>query len=362
MRIFGSPPRYIQGRGAFARLGAEVAQLSARPVMVIDAQVLELLRERLNEIFRGAPPAVLPFAGEVTIATIERLTAEARGASADLVICVGGGKALDAAKGVARRLEVPFVTVPTVASNDSPTGRSLAVYDDDHTLVAIEATRTSPLLVLVDTALIVGAPVQFLQAGMGDAIAKKFEAERAVADGATNFFDGSATRLSLMIADGCYRTLREYGAQAVAAAREGVADEAFEAVVEANVLLAGLAWENAGLSFAHAITRGLVKSRAANAAHGFHVAYATLVQLALEERPAAFLDDLMEFYRAVGLPVRLADLGMAEPTPSEVAQIASLTLQGPQGGRIIVSAGAPQIAEAIERVERLASPAGAGAR
>lgn len=353
LRTFGSPSRYIQGPGAFARLGSMVSEMAERPLMVIDADVLALLRSRVAESFEGRALTVLPFSGEVTVAAIERLVEQGRASSADLVICVGGGKGLDAAKGVARRLDLPFVTVPTIASNDSPTGRSLAVYDDDHVLVAIEATRSSPELVLVDTALIAGAPARFLLAGMGDAIAKKFEAERAAADGASNFFDGSATSLALIIADGCYRTLRKHGAAALAAVRAGVPDAALEAVVEANVLLAGLGWENGGLSFAHAVTRGLVKSRAGKAAHGFHVAYATLVQLAIEQRDDETIADLAGFFREVGLPRSLAEIGMPDPTNDEIVEIARLTLLGPAGGRIIVSASEQDIVAAITRIEAL---------
>ncbi len=47
-----------------------------------------------------------------------------------MVIGLGGGKALDAGKAVSLRLGVPVVTVPTVASNDSPTSKAVAMYDD----------------------------------------------------------------------------------------------------------------------------------------------------------------------------------------------------------------------------------------
>jgi glycerol dehydrogenase len=48
-----------------------------------------------------------------------------------------------------------------------------------------------------------------------------------------------------------------------------------------------------------------------HAAHGFHVAYGTLVQLAVEERSDEEIDDLAGFLREVGLPTTLADFGPA---------------------------------------------------
>jgi len=357
MRTFGAPARYVQGPGVLDRLGELTGGLGRRLLVVGDAEVLVILGDRLEA---AAVPEqalrVLPMGGEVTAAAIAGLADQGRDFAADLVVGVGGGKALDAAKGVAKALRLSFVSVPTVASNDSPTARAMAIYDEHHTLVAIDALEQSPRLVVADTALIAGAPVRFLIAGIGDAIAKKFEAERAVADGSGNFFDGHATLTGLAIADACYRTLRAHGAAALRAGREKRPDAALEAVVEANILMSGLAYENVGLSYAHAIVRGLAKARGASGAiHGLQVAYATLVQLALEGRDDAVIRDLMGFYGEVELPVRLADLGMADPTAAEIAEIARLTGIGPAGGRIQVLKSAGEIAAAIRRIEALAA-------
>jgi len=359
MRVvtFGAPGRYVQGPGVLDRLGELTVGLGRRLLVVGDADVLAILGDRLQAA--AAPEqalCVLPMQGEVTPAAIAALTAQGREFAADLVAGLGGGKALDAAKGVAKLLNLGFVSVPTVASNDSPTARAMAIYDESHTLTAIDSLQESPRLVLADTALIARAPMRFLVAGIGDAVAKKFEAERAAADGSGNFFDGHATLTSLAIADACYRTLRAHGVAALQAAREQRTSEALEAVVEANILMAGLAYENVGLSYAHAIVRGLVKARgAADAIHGLQVAYATLVQLALEGREDPFIADLMGFYGEVELPVRLAELGMPDPTGAEIAEIARLTGMGPAGGRIQVLKSAGEIAGAIKRVEALAA-------
>jgi len=355
LKIFGAPSRYIQGPGAIDQIGALTAPVAAQPLVIVDADVLGIVGQRLGAAFRAVPHQILPFRGEVTRGAIDKLAAEGRPFNADVVIGIGGGKGLDASKGVALVLALPFIAVPTIASNDAPTGRALAIYDDQHALVAIETIPDSPLMVIVDTALIADAPARFLRAGMGDAIAKKFEAERALSDGALNFFGAEPTLTALAIADACYRTLRAHGQAAIAAAERHIPDDAFEAVVEANVLMAGLGWESGGLSYAHAVVRGLVKARgAARAAHGEQVAYGTLAHLAIEGRSDAFINDLIGFFRQVGLPASLADLGMNEPTPDEIGEIARLTAMGPKGGRIIVAASPHSIAAAIARVEQLA--------
>lgn len=356
MQIFGGPRRYVQGPGALEQLGELTERFAARPLVIVDADVLPFVRETLDRALAGRASTVLPFRGEVTHAAIAALVAAGKDAGADVVMGLGGGKGLDAAKGTALRLELPFVAIPSIASNDSPTGRSMAIYDENHVLVSVEVIPDNPLLVLVDTTLIANAPARFLRTGMGDAIAKKFEAERASADGAANFFGGYPTLTAMAIADCCYRTLRTHGEAAMVAAERHQPDAAFEAVVEANVLMSGLSWESGGLSYAHAVVRGLVKARdIATAPHGDHVAVGTLVQLAIETRDDAAILDLMGWCRAVGLPASLVELGMADPTVEEIAEIARLTTIGPQGGKILVKASTDVIAAAIARIELLAA-------
>lgn len=351
-RIMGGPRRYVQGPGAIEALGSLTEGFCRRPLIIADRDVLPFVRPGLDRAFADRSCPVLDFHGEVTWAQIDGLTERGREAQADAVIGVGGGKALDTAKGAALKLGLPFVAVPTIASNDSPTGRSLAVYDENHVMIAVESIPDNPMLVLVDTALIANAPARFLRAGMGDALAKKFEAERSAIDGGGNFFSGRSTLTAIAIADACYRTLRQYGEAAMRAAEAHRVDDAFEAVVEANILMAGFSWESGGVSYAHAVVRGLVKARgAAPALHGDHVAYGTLVQLAIEGRDSAEIRDVMDWCAAVGLPTRLADMGMIDPTREEIAEIARLTTIGPKGGRIKVLKDVAEIESAIQRIE-----------
>ena len=355
VRIFGSPSRYYQGPGALDLLPQICADVGGKPVIVIDADVFALIEERLGGLLAGMSHIILPFRGEVTVREMEKLASAAKEAQAELIVGIGGGKALDAAKGVALRCAKRFISVPTVASNDGPIGMALAVYDDEHRISAIEAMPRSPDAVIVDTRLIAGAPAQFLRAGIGDALAKKFEAEASMRDGGFSAHFARQLRTGLYIADGCYRTIREHGEAALAAAGTGVPDASFEAVVEANILMAGLGFENGGLGLAHGLTRGLVRTSVVDRApHGFHVAYGLLVQLAVEGRDEAFLADIEGFYRAIGLPRSLTDLGLPAPTTTEITAIAEFTTAAPKGAYLKVSDNAEQIIKGIEQVERRA--------
>ena len=317
-----------------------------------------MLGDLLTASFAGTPP-VITFTGQVTQPVIDALTNEGRvmleGRAPVLVYGVGGGKALDVAKGVALRLGADFVSVPTIASNDSPTGRAIAIYDESHRLERIEHIASSPEAVVVDTAVIARAPARFLRAGIGDAIAKKFEAERARRDGAMNFFGTPPLASALALADTCYGLLRRCGGAAMRAAEEHVVTADFETVVEACLLMSGIAWESGGISLAHGVVRGIARSPGAEASlHGEHVAYGLLVMHALEERSDAELLDLMAFYHAIGQATTLQGLGLECTDEAAIARIATWTFDAPGNANLIVSTTEAAIRKAILRVEQLA--------
>jgi len=314
-RAFGAPHRYIQGPGALSELQGLVALYGRRPFIVADAVVAELLGPRLRAELDGAERAVFGvFGGECTAGEIETLARAARTAQADVIIGVGGGKAIDTAKGVRMALNLPIIIVPTIASNDSPTSRLAVLYREDHVLSEVRLMTASPDVVLVDTAIIVQAPARFFIAGIGDALSKKFEVEQCAGAGGTNFFKGRPTQLALGIANACYEIIRREGEAAVAAVRRHEATEAVENTIEAAILMSGLAFESGGLSIAHSLTRGFSAiPEIARALHGEQVALGLLVQVVAEGRTPQFLDDLRGFYGRIGLPTSLAAFGVSDP-------------------------------------------------
>jgi glycerol dehydrogenase len=295
---------------------------------------------------------VLRFGGEITYPEIDRLADEARRGDSDLVIAMGGGKAIDAGKGVSKRLGCPIVVVPTIASNDAPTSRLIVVYDEKHAIVGVEMLASNPDFVLVDTAIIARAPRRLLAAGIGDCMSKTFEAHACAAAAGLNFFGGRPPLAALALADACYATVRLDGEAALAACDRNEPDQALENVVEAAVLLSGLGFESGGLSVAHSLTRGLTAHpKLSGALHGELVAYGTLVQVAHEGRPAEARADIATFCEACGLPRRLADLGLPDPSASDYAIIAGPTLAASHMKHVAKPATKESIIGAMRLVE-----------
>ena len=150
LRIFGSPQRYVQGPGALDQLGLSARPYGANPVLVGDTHVMTMLGDRLRGLCEaeGLEPLCLTLEGEITRAAISELKEQLGGRDVSLVIGVGGGKSLDAAKALAVLIEKPVFTVPTIASNDSPTSAAIAMYDDNHVMIAVDRMEANPDLVL----------------------------------------------------------------------------------------------------------------------------------------------------------------------------------------------------------------------
>lgn len=346
LRILGAPQRYVQGPGAIDTLAEEVERLGGGPVaVVIDPVARELLGERIAHALPDA--RLLAFGGECTGAEIEARAAET--GEARLILGIGGGKAIDTAKGAAILRNLPVGIVPTIASNDSPTSHIAVVYTADHAVEGVRHMRANPSLVLVDTAVIASAPRRFMAAGIGDAMSKPYELAGALSGGGLNFFGGTPTELTKAIVGRAREILLADG-EAAMAAREP--DAAFERVVEASILLSGLAFESGGLSLAHSMVRGFsVMPQLARLLHGEMVALGTLTQLAAGQGSAEEIAELAGFFRRINLPVSFAAFGLSEE--ADFRRMAEVSLTAPYAGNYMRRLGPDDLVEAMRSLDRM---------
>jgi glycerol dehydrogenase len=327
LSVFTSPSRYTQGKGATASLGQEMSALGLEgPVLVIAGKtVIGLLsstwKRSLDEA--GLEHAVHRFGGECSFGEIERVKTAARELQARTIVGAGGGKVLDTARAVAAGLDLPVVNCPTVASSDAPCSALSVIYTDEGQFQEYRFYRKNPDLVLVDTEVIAQAPPRLLVAGMGDALATWFEARTCVAGHVKNMRGGGSTCSAAALAELCYKTLLEDGAAALRAVECKAVTPALERLVEANMLLSGLGFESSGLAAAHAVHNGLtVAPGTHHFLHGEKVAFGLLVQLVLEGSPRATVEQVLGFSTEVGLPITLAEIGLADLSVDLLIQIA----------------------------------------
>lgn len=358
IRAFGGPRLYLQGPGAVREIGPVLATITRSAALVGDADVLARYGTVIADALRGSGVACGSAAlrGEVSDSAIAALDA-ALPADAGCVIGLGGGRSIDAAKAVALRRGLPVVTVPTAASNDSPTSRIFVMYRQDGALDRVERLPRNPEAVIVDTEILLRAPPALLRSGIGDGLTKRFEAEGCAAvDGITP--QGTrALRTPAAIAALGFETLMTHAGQAMADAEAGRLTPAFEATVEAVILMSGLGFENGGLSLAHSLTRGFTREAAiAHCPHGEQVAFGLLVQLQATPGEGAMLRRLIPFCAGIGLPTRLRGIGIARDDVAALDRIAAATMTAPHITHLPGPAlTAPAIRDAMLAVDALSS-------
>jgi maleylacetate reductase len=116
------PGRVVFGPGRVSEVAAEVDRLGSSHVfLVADAQAKDLADEtadRLGPLVAGRWHEVVQ---HVPVELAERARAAATDASADAVVCLGGGSSTGLAKAIALTHRVPIVAVPTTYAGSEMT-------------------------------------------------------------------------------------------------------------------------------------------------------------------------------------------------------------------------------------------------
>jgi glycerol dehydrogenase len=333
LRVYAGPARYVQGRGAFSKIGKEIKGLGLQgKAFIVASKTAEKVSRPLWEPSlkeAGIEFSLCSFSGECTHNSIQKIKAQAQNAHAHFFIAIGGGKVLDAARAAAEELKMETVICPSIASTDAPCIALSVIYTEKGEMREFRLHRKNPILVLVDSQVIAAAPKRFLVSGMGDALATYYEARTCKKTNAINPRGGVQTEAGLTIAKLCRDILLADGVDvAISYETQGVTP-AFERIVEANVLLSGMGVELCHVAGAHAIHNGLTQLKETHECyHGEKVAFGLITQLILEGENFEEVHRLLKFYKQVGLPSTFKQLGIANPTEKmllKVAERATLT-------------------------------------
>jgi glycerol dehydrogenase len=355
VRTLISPGRYAQGRGAIERLGELTAPVGRTPLVVADDTVWSFVGEAVTRSFAAAD---LPLTGEgfgvhATGAAVDGIAARIRETGADVVVGVGGGSTIDAVKAGGYLAGIRWVSVPTVASTDAPCSALSVIYDDEGGFEEYRFFPRNPDLVLVDTQLVANAPVRFLVAGVGDALATWIEARAVARTDATTMAGGLPTTAGTALARLSWDILWEHALPAVAAVRDHVVTPSVEKVVEANTLLSGLGFESGGLAAAHAIHNGLTAAPQTHGlTHGEKVNIGSVTQLVLEGAPVQEIRDFVEFTTRVGLPNTLTEVGLSVDDVDDLTRVAeAATAEGETIHAMPFTVRVPDVVDALRSIE-----------
>jgi alcohol dehydrogenase class IV len=267
---FCTSPRIVFGRGALARAAELVAPLGRRVLVVRGGGHLD--REgafpALARALTGAGMQLhqATVHGEPDVPGVEALLAEARGARVDVVVGMGGGSVLDAAKAVAGllaqegslldHLEVvgrglplvapvaPLVAIPTTAGTGSEVTRNAVILHRGQGFKAsIRSVALVPRVALVDPALTDTVPPEVTAATGLDALCQVVEPYVSVR--------------AQPLTDAWALTGMGLAARALARAFRDGSDHQARDDMALAALLSGACLANAGLGAAHGLAAPL---------------------------------------------------------------------------------------------------------
>lgn len=321
-----APQQVIRGPKALLDAGAAIAALGRRPLLVGGKTLLAAQPFLQPVLEHHLITAKADYGINCSEGSLQKLRQAVADHQADLILGVGGGKALDAAKLVAQQCQLPVITVPTSAATCAAWTALANVYSQTGAFQYDVSLAACPDLLILDYSLVQTAPRRLLVAGIGDALAKWYEASVS---------SGTAEQTLTIAAVQQARVLRDILLQKSAAALKQPGSPLWQEVVEATVLLAGVIGGLGGAQCrtvaAHAVHNGLTHLPASHSSlHGEKVAYGILVQLRLEEilqgnnLAAAARQQLLQFYTEIGLPTTLAALELGTISVAELGTAAEI--------------------------------------
>jgi len=350
------PTKVFRGNGALAFLGAFCRTLGKNAFIFGGKTALSKTQERIWSSLKQAGVGIAAtewYGGESSRRNIDALVEKAKTVQADILVAVGGGKALDTGKLVANECRLPVVTIPTIAATCAAITPVSVVYTDEGEFVEMVVFDNCPAGTVIDTAVILDSPLRWLAAGMGDTLAKWYEYRVSI----KCVQQTSLTLAALAMGKLCYDLVERFGGEARQALDQGVFNEALDSTVDAIILHAGLAsifgGEKIRSAAAHGFHNGLTKIPAAHkAGHGAIVGYGNLFLLALENRPDEEIIEAIKIAERCAVPTTLSQI--VELTDEELHTVAQATLLTPDMKNMPFAVTEDMVIAAVRRVDRLA--------
>lgn len=326
------PGQFLSEPGALRYLDEKLTPFK-NPVLITG----ELSYKAFQKHYTGSLELpVFQYDGTASHEDMERLSKLTKGT--DCIVGIGGGRVLDTAKGTADLLNVEHITIPTVLGTCAAYTPLSAVYHPDHTFNEVDYYEKAPLLCLMDLDLLVESPKKYFMGGIGDTLAKWYEAE-----GITRHFKEelpAMVQVGLNTARVTQKLLLADSKEALASMDRGEVTDAFKKVAEAVVAIAGtvggFAGEYGRMAGAHAVHNGMsLVAETHPYEHGLKVSYGVLVQL-MASGDIDEVHRLLPFYKENDFPYRLIDFGVTENVQEKAQKIASFAASNSETFNLVV--------------------------
>ncbi len=320
-------PQFTIGEHAFEQFGPEMGKFGKTVTVIHGEKAWKASEKYVLPALENSGQKLLGtllYGHDATPENVKKIMEDRSVKEADMLLAVGGGKCIDTVKLAADKLGKPVFTVPSIASNCAPITKISIMYHEDGSFCDIPRLKYVPAHCFIDPRIVLAAPIRFLRAGIGDAMAKHIESAWSAKAGETLDY---GSELGIMAGRMCFLPLLRDGRQALEDAKKGTVSEALENSILNIVISPGIVSVSVHPDYnggvAHALFYGLTSRKhiEKNHLHGEVVSYGTLINLLLD-KDYENLKLAYGFNKSVGLPVCLADLELTrEDSLTDVLQV-----------------------------------------
>jgi glycerol dehydrogenase len=324
--IIKTPVKYISGDGVLAQAGEHIKEFTQRPLIVGSRKALAAAKDTLVKTldeYNIDSSNIEEFSGYPSETQFAKFKGLIQKTDADAIIAVGGGRVLDTCKATAELAGVPVITVPTIAATCAAWAGLTIQYDDEGAFVKARPLKSSPVLVIADTRIILSAPERYLFAGVADTFAKFYEIRPSF----EHAKDSVTLDIALYASQVAFDKLESSVFKALEEAKQGIYSDAATDVVDAVIYLAGFAGSfqsnRVYYSFAHPFYH--ISSRFPSTRHKLHgekVAYGILAQLYLEKKSESEIDKAIRIFEHYNNAYTLDEIGFDRENTDELERLA----------------------------------------
>lgn len=307
-----SPGDYIQQPGLRYHVGELIRPLVSHVRILTSPSAWQAVNPALSDSLdqAGIRWQLEYLSGECTDDAIALFQHNLLEQGAEGILAIGGGRVLDTAKAVNNILgDKILFTFPTQAATCAAWSPLAIIYNAAGGHVKSVALDTMPALILVDSEIIARRNVRYLRAGIIDALAKWVEFEPYQRHNPHQL----AVDVKVSAARQATDIFLSWGDAAIEANQQQRVTPALEKVIEANIVLAGLANSIRGPldtpGPAHVIHDTLTHQPELHTwLHGEKVGYSLLIQSLLDAPEGESDSELLTLLRRFRSPLRLPDL------------------------------------------------------
>ncbi len=309
--VRGAPQEYECRVGAWDDLEEHLNRRKLKRVMILHGQASWAAAKSYFPTLVNIDAQFVDYGGACTDEKAVELKQLFEQEGLEGIIAVGGGKIADLGKAVANQCNTPILILPTLAATCAAYTPLSVIYKTDGSMDRYDVFAQSNALVLIEPKVILDSPIELMIAGIGDTVAKWYEADAMISQLAVQPIE---IQVSAFAAKKCRDVLLADSQEALVAMKQKKINQAFLNVVETNILLGGMVGgfgdDYGRTAGAHSIHDALtILPESHHQLHGNKVAYGVFVQLVIENKWSE-IEQLIPFYHSLDLPISLKEMNM----------------------------------------------------